>query len=137
MSVVLLDTSVASLLVPQPQERLLLRRYEPDLRGQVLAVGLQTVADLWQGAEEAAWGERKRTVLDAFIARMLVLSPDEETARLWGRFMAHARRIGRRLEAGDGWIAATAIRWRLPLVTHDRDFVGLSFEGLTVICRAP
>ncbi len=45
---------------------------------------------------------------------------------------------GRRLlkgspEAGDAWIVATAIHRQIPLLTHDRDHVGLELEGLQVI----
>jgi predicted nucleic acid-binding protein len=44
-----------------------------------------------------------------------------------------AERAGRRLEADDAWIAATAIHRRLPLLTHDRDLIDLPINGLTVV----
>ena len=51
--------------------------------------------------------------------------------------MAHARVVGRRLEADDAWVAATASLLNLPLLTHDKDFRDLGYPGLTVICHAP
>ena len=32
---------------------------------------------------------------------------------------------GRRMEAADGWIAATAIMLGCPIATHDGDFIGI------------
>ena len=40
-------------------------------------------------------------------------------------------RMGKRLEKADGWIATTAIYYDVPLITHDRDFVGT--RGLRII----
>ncbi len=50
--------------------------------------------------------------------------------------MTTARRKGRRMEAGDAWIAATAVLYAAPLLTHDADFVGLDIAGLDVVCHA-
>ena len=66
----------------------------------------------------------------------MVVPYDTELARTWARVMTEAKRRGRRLEAGDGWIAATAIHRKLVLVTYDRDFVGLGLTDLHVICYA-
>ena len=46
--------------------------------------------------------------------------------------MAESRRKGRPMEAPDAWIAATAMRWDMALMTADhRDFDHLA--GLTLI----
>lgn len=47
------------------------------------------------------------------------------------RVMLERERMGRRLEKADGWIATTAIYYDVPLITHDRDFVGT--PGLRII----
>lgn len=57
-------------------------------------------------------------------------------AKIWAKVGAQCKRNGRRLEAGDAWIAATAIHRRIPLLTHDRDYVGLEIDGLQVISYA-
>jgi len=43
---------------------------------------------------------------------------------------------GRRLEAGDAWIIATAAHRKIPLITHDRDFAHLEIPDLTIISYA-
>jgi predicted nucleic acid-binding protein len=47
--------------------------------------------------------------------------------------MAHCKARGRRLEAGDAWILATAVHRRLPLATHDADHLDLAIPRLKVI----
>ncbi len=136
METVLIDTTVASLLHPKKRnspERLL---YQPHLEGKTLALCFQSVAELFAWAEERRWDEARRADLENFLSKFLVIPYDVELARAWARVMTHSKRIGRRLEAGDAWIAATAACRQIPLVTHDRDFVGLRLAGLAVICHA-
>jgi predicted nucleic acid-binding protein len=46
--------------------------------------------------------------------------------------MAAAQAAGRRMECADAWIAATALLYDAPLVTHNRgDYLGI--PGLTLI----
>lgn len=47
MSVVLLDTTVASLLHPKKKGTELREKYEKHMRGQTLALCFQSVAELW------------------------------------------------------------------------------------------
>lgn len=133
MSVVLLDTTVASLLHPKKRADAVKAKYEPHMQGATLAMSFQTVAELWHWAESRKWGQKSRAGLNAFIRRFLVIPYDYELAQVWARVMAASCLIGRRLEAGDCWIAATAVHRRLPLLVHDADFVGLDIEGLTIV----
>ncbi|HJT32759.1 MAG TPA: PIN domain-containing protein [Pirellulales bacterium] len=133
MSVVLLDTNVASLLHPKKRAAALRRQYEPHMRGHTLALSFQSVAELWDWAEANHWGAKARSGLDGFIHRFLVIPYDAELARTWARVMEAARQGGRRLESGDCWIAATAVHRGITLLTHDRDLVGHKIHGLTVV----
>lgn len=133
MSVVLLDTSVASLLHPKKKSDSLRARYEPHMREQTLALSFQTVAELWDWAEKNKWGTDARQRLDAFVRRFLVIPYDYSLAKTWAFVMSKSRTAGRRLEAGDCWIIATAVHREIPLLTHDRDMVGRSIKGLEVI----
>ena len=137
MSTVLLDTTVASLLHPKKKQDALRAQYEPHMQGQILALSFQTVAELWSWAEENNWGARHREGLERFIQRFLVIPYELELAKTWAQLSTHRKRIGRRLEAGDAWIAATAVRFRIPLLTHDRDHVGLKYPDLHVISYVP
>lgn len=133
MSVVLLDTSVASLLHPKKKGDALRTKYDPHMRGQTLALSFQTVAELWDWAENNNWPTKAREGLDAFIRRFLVIPYDYELAKTWAAVMSASRAAGRRLEAGDCWIIATAVHRDVPLLAHDRDMVGRSINGLSVI----
>lgn len=137
MAIVLLDTTVASFLHPRKKGSTYRAAYEPYLRGNLLAMSFQTVAELFRWAEQNKWGERQRSSLDAFINRFVIIPYDLELARTWARVMTQAREAGSRLESGDAWIAATAVHRGIPLVTHDRDFCNASIPGLQIICHAP
>jgi len=134
--VVLLDTNIASLLHPKKSPTALRPQYEPHLIGQVIVVSFQTVAELFQWAQERRWGAAARRDLERVVGRFLVVPYDTELGRTWARVMTAARRQGRRLDVGDGWTAATAVHRRLRLITHDRDFVGLGIPDLDVLCLA-
>ena len=133
MSVVLLDTTVISLLHPKKRESEIRDRYAVHTTKQTLALSFQSVAELWNWAETREWGDEARHGLDLFIKRFLVIPYDYALAQAWARAMQSSQREGRRLEAGDCWIAATAIHRRIPLLTHDRDLVDLPIPGLQVI----
>ncbi|HXU36323.1 MAG TPA: PIN domain-containing protein [Blastocatellia bacterium] len=137
MSTVLLDTTVASLLHPGKKQDPLRMQYETHMKGKILAISFQTVAELWSWAEENNWGSKRREGLERFIQRFLIIPYDPELAKTWAQVSTHCRRIGRRLEAGDAWIAACAVRFRIPLLTHDGDHVGLNHPDLQVISYVP
>ena len=136
MDAVLLDTTVVSLLHPQKKDSSLRARYDAHMAGKILALSFQSVAELWSWAEERSWGDRKKAELEAFLRKFLVIPYDSELAKAWARVNAQCKKRGRRLEAGDAWIVATAVHHGIPLLTHDEDHVGLELEGLNVISYA-
>ena len=133
MSVVLLDTTVASMLHPKKRGSEVLNRYAVHMEGQTLALSFQSVAELWNWAEARGWGDEARNGLDRFVKCFLVIPYDYALAQAWARAMQSSQSEGRRLESGDCWIAATAIHRQIPLLAHDRDFLGLPIPGLEVI----
>ena len=78
-------------------------------------------------------GERQRQGLDAFLHRFLVIPFDFDLTKVWACISVHCKKRGRRLEAGDAWIVATAVHRRIPLLTHDGDQVGLEIPDLDVV----
>jgi tRNA(fMet)-specific endonuclease VapC len=137
METVLLDTSVLSLLHPRKIHSSQRSLYEPHMQGQSLAVAFQTVAEMYQWAEQNRWGATNRAALDEFLKRFLVIPYDRDLAAAWAKVMTHGRHAGRRLESADGWIAATALRYGIPLLTQDLDLADLDLPGLTVVCHTP
>lgn len=136
MDSVLLDTTVASLIHPRRRLSRLRSAFAHHMIGKTLAISFQTVAELWCWAEERNWGIDQREGLTGFMEQFVVLPYTPELAQTWARVMTHTRRRGRRLEAGDAWIAASAVLYGVPLLTSDNDFVGLDVDGLDVVCRA-
>ncbi len=57
-----------------------------------------------------------------------VVAPDDHTvwafARLRHQCHLEGHPLHQKQHVGDLWIAATAVRWNLPLVAHDRVFDG-------------
>jgi len=133
MSTIVLDTTVASLLHPKKRNDGLRAKYDKHMSGQILAISFQSVAELWSWAEENNWETTLRDGLEVFLQKFLVIPYDPELAKTWARLSTHCKRIGRRLEAGDAWIGATAVQYKIPLLTHDHDQVGLDFPDLNVI----
>lgn len=136
MPIILLDTTVASLLLPQRAPRPELTLYAPYMIDNTLSLSFQSVAEIWKLAENRRWGQRRRSELEAFLRRFVVIPYDYRLAEVWARVCVEAETAGRRLEAGDAWIAATAVRHRLTLLSHDGDLKDLPVTGLTVISFA-
>ena len=136
MSAVLLDTTVASLLHPRKMRSAAWRLYEPHVKGQILTVCFQTVAEMYAWAELNQWGPEPRAALEAVLHRFVVIPYTADLARAWAQAYARAMDQGVRLESGDAWICASAVRYRLPLITHDKDFTRLHLPGLEVVCFA-
>lgn len=130
-----LDTPVASFrLDGRPEWEL----YRSQLQATTVEhLCFQTAAEMRLGALNRKWRQSRREQLEAFLNSLPLIEYTDELCLRWAQVMHEARLSGRRLEAGDAWIAAAAVLLNVPLLTHDRDFVGLNVTGLTVICYAP
>jgi tRNA(fMet)-specific endonuclease VapC len=95
----------------------------PHLDGHVLAISFQSVGELWYGAIRRRWGDRKRRRLEDAVQRLAVLTVDEAMVRIWAELRASSQASGFTKQVADLWIAATAKRHGLPLITNDRDFL--------------
>ena len=129
MNLSVLDTSVVSLIEKKSP---LLVHYEPHYRGTRIQICFQTVAELRLWALRGNWGQKRRDKLEDLIATFDVVRSTDELTDHWATIMDEARKAGRRLEAGDAWIAATALLLDTPLLTHDKDFDIQSCPSITV-----
>ena len=97
------------------------------LVGQARVIlALQTVAEVRSGALLAGWGELRTRRLERSLSRSRVVLPDDDLATVYAKLRNDCHRIGHALaakdHAGDLWIAATAVRLGLPLVSDDGIF---------------
>lgn len=108
-------------------------QYASHLQNQIIALSFQTVGELWYGAIKAGWGEAKRRELDERIRRFVVLACDKATVRAWAELRAVAESKGLSKQTTDLWIAATAKRHSLPMLSRDKGF----FTALDIEIIAP
>jgi len=107
-------------------------RYAPHMRGRSLYITFVTIGEMYYGAERNAWGPRRRTALAAYLGRFTVVPYNPQVSRRYGAIRAGRESRGARIETNDAWIAACAVEYNLPLITHNaRDFQHI--HGLQVI----
>lgn len=131
MNIILLDTSVASLIYKNDKKYAFL--YEQHILENIPSISFQSVAELLSWPIENHWGKKRKAEFFDFIDKLLVISYSFDLAEIWAQVSSYFKTKGRRLEAGDCWIISTAILYNLPLLTHDRDFLGVDYPGLEII----
>jgi predicted nucleic acid-binding protein len=90
-----------------------------------IAVSVVVAAELELGVLRAADPATRATrlaTLSRVRAEYPLLQIDDATASCYGRIADAELRAGRRIRRHDCWIAATALRHRVPVITQDADF---------------
>lgn len=129
---VVVDTNVyGAELVPNSK---LAALYEPLLVGRPVLISFQTAAELRYGALLRGWGAARLLKLEARINEAEIVHSGPELIDSYARLRAACTRaghaLGQRDHDADRWIAATALRLGVPLVSDDRIFEGV--PGLAV-----
>ncbi len=98
-------------------------------------MSFQTVGEMRFGALLRGWGPARLRRMDAEIARTEVVHSGPELIQAYADLRVACHRtghaLGQREHNADRWIAATAIRLGLPLVSNDgvfRDAPGVQLE---------
>jgi tRNA(fMet)-specific endonuclease VapC len=133
---VVVDTDVYSArLVPNSA---LARRYEPLLAGRVEFVSFQTAAEVRYGALLRGWGRARLRRMELEMARTEIVHSGPDLIRVYAELRVTCQRIGHALcqreHDADRWIAATALRLSVPLVSNDgvfEDTPGLALETVS------
>jgi tRNA(fMet)-specific endonuclease VapC len=104
----------------------LAERYAPIITGRPAFISFQTAAELRYGAIRRGWGEARMLKLDSKIRRAEVVHTGPELVAICAQLRADCAAIGHALAQrehnADRWIAATAIRLGIPLVSNDTIF---------------
>lgn len=130
MSLILLDTNIVSFLFKGDSRAGL---YTGHLQGQQLAISFMTVAELYQWAAVRRWSAYRISQLERTLREnYAILAFDIALCQLWGQVRARRRAKGKPISPEDAWIAATALHYNIPLVTHNpTDFEEIT--GLKII----
>jgi predicted nucleic acid-binding protein len=134
---IVVDTDVFSAdLVPGSR---LAERYAPLLTGRPAFISFQTAAEVRYGALRRGWGTARMLKLYAKLQRVEVVHTGPELIDVYTRLRADCEAVGHALAQrehnADRWIAATALRLGVPLVSNDgifRAVPGLELETLPV-----
>jgi predicted nucleic acid-binding protein len=133
---IVIDTDVFSAeLVPGSK---LAERYAPIIAGRPAFISFQTAAQLRYGALRRGWGAARMLKLDVRLRYAEIVHTGPELVLIHARLRAceavgHA--LAQREHSADRWIAATALRLGVPLVSNDgifREVPGLALESASI-----
>jgi predicted nucleic acid-binding protein len=123
---VVIDTMIAGWLFSRAKQ---IDPYRLHVTGRPIVVSFVTVAEIRYGAIKANWGNRRRQDAESQFAAMQVVRPDNDLVNVYARMRAECARSGHGLHGkdheADRWIAATAIRYGFPLISHDKIFANV------------
>ena len=132
---VVVDTIVVSALLNSVRRPEPAARYWSVIAERRIVVSFATVTEMRYGALKAGWGDFRRRVLDRDLARLTIVEPDDAVMNVCARSRADCERVGhplgQKIHEADRWIAATAMKLGVELVSDDSVFRDV--PGLTVI----
>jgi predicted nucleic acid-binding protein len=112
----LLDTNVASDLF---KKRPRAGAYRPLLENNRLALSFMSVAELYKWTIKRNWKPSNIARLENTLRAYLIVTYDRDMAWSWGKVVAACEQVGQPISSSDAWIAATAIRHSLRLMTRN------------------
>jgi tRNA(fMet)-specific endonuclease VapC len=122
---ILLDTNIVSFAFKGDTR---IQDYLPHLAGQKLLISIVTVAELrlWTLAHQ--WQTKRIQTLETYLRETYTpINLNDEICTQWAHIQAHTRRMGKPMNANDCWIAATAVQYKLPFITHNtKDFAQIA-----------
>lgn len=127
--IVVVDTNVVSFFFKGDSRAAF---YQTHVEGRLQIIAAQTRAELELWTLIRNWGERRRSDLRLYLKDFVLAEADESVCINWARVQANAKRKGRPMSVSDTWIAATAIAFEAPLITHNPAHF-TDVPGLTVI----
>lgn len=117
MDFIVLDTNIVSYLFKGDSRDDL---YASHLEDRLGILSFMTIAELDQWVDVHRWSEHKRAELEAFLRPYTVIESDRELCRQWATIRTQVRRSSYQIETADAWVAATAMLYNIPLVSHNR-----------------
>lgn len=120
---VVIDTMIVGALLAR---QLLAQRYDVHVQGRPLVISFVTVAELRYGALKANWGEARKASLEDRLSSMTIVASNSDLADTYAELRFACQKAGHgladKVHEADRWIAATAMRFGLALVSDDSIF---------------
>lgn len=99
-------------------------------RRRSIVISFATVTELRYGALKAGRGELRRRGLERDLSQIVIVQPDDRLMQVCAELRSSCESVGhalgQKVHEADRWIAATALRLGIELVTDDRVFEGVS-----------
>jgi tRNA(fMet)-specific endonuclease VapC len=137
---VVVDTMAVSALVNAARSPDRAAAYRRAIADDPILISFMTITELRFGALRAGWGELRRRGLERDLAQLVVVQPDDQLIQTCAELRASCERaghgLGHKIHEADRWIAATAIRLSVDLVSDDtvfRDVPDLAVRTIVAI----
>lgn len=116
MNAAVVDTDVVSMLFKSDSRAL---QYEIHLTGCLLGISFMTLAELERWPLERKWGATRKVQLAQYLTRYTVLPVSRDLCKKWAHVTFEAQNKGKPIQTADAWIAASALYYQVPLITHN------------------
>jgi predicted nucleic acid-binding protein len=130
-SFAVVDTMIASAILVgnrHPKAADLLHRYQEHLRGMSIVLSFASVCELRYGAMKGQWGPARIGRMEDWFRQISIVMPDNDLVETCANLRHECQKQGHGLKDkvhdSDRWIASTAIRHNVPLISDDRVFSG-------------
>ena len=134
-----LDTMAFSAVFHESRRPDVASPYRATIEGRAIVLSFASVTELRYGALKGGWGDLRLRALERDLASLVVVQPDERLmgmcAELRDRCERAGHPLGQKIHEADRWIATTALRLDVPLVSTDRVFQEV--RGLKVLNPHP
>ena len=129
MNAAVIDTDVVSMLFKGDTRAV---DYRQHVTGRLLGISFMTLAELQRWALERGWGASRKMELAQHLTHYTVLPASRELCLQWATVTYNAKRKGRPIQTADAWIAASALYYRVPLITNNSDDYS-AVDGLVLL----
>ena len=118
MSGILVDTDVVGLLFAKHPES---EHYAGEIAGNAALISFQSVAEIERWTVMRAWLPERCAYMHMYLERYTLIPSSPDLCRRWAEVLAAGEESGYPVTYGNAWIAATALLYRVPLLTHNAD----------------
>ena len=128
--IVVVDTMVLSALLNADRRPERAATFTSLIASRSVVISFATVTELRYGALKAGGGDLRRRGLERDIAQFTVVQPDDQLmaicAELRNTCEQAGHGLGQKVHEADRWVAATALRLKVDLISDDAIFMDVS-----------